>query len=73
MCFYCYPIYFDLEQESKNLARLFHEYYEALAPEFGYETKEETQIFDENSPNGKLMIAVCKKMIEKHVAIKRRG
>lgn len=36
-----------------------HEIYERLAPDFGYETREETRDFDPNTPNGKLMMAVC--------------
>lgn len=42
-----------------ELANLFHEAYERLAPEFGYETREETRVFDPNSANGRLMIATC--------------
>lgn len=42
-----------------ELAKRFHETYERLAPSFGYETRKDTKAFDENSPNGKLMIAVC--------------
>lgn len=45
--------------EAKELAKLFHDVYERLAPSYGYKTKEETKTFDENSPNGKLMIATC--------------
>lgn len=45
-----------------KLAVNFHEAYERLAPKFGYETKKETKIFDISSPNGKLMIAVCREM-----------
>lgn len=45
------------------LAKRFHEIYESLAPEFGYETREETRDFDKNSPNGKLMIATCREII----------
>lgn len=44
---------------SAELARRFHEAYERLAPSFGYETRAETREFDSESPNGKLMIAVC--------------
>ena len=44
---------------SKELARKFHEVYERLAPDFGYETRKETRDFDPESPNGKLMIRVC--------------
>ena len=41
------------------LAVLFHETYERLAPQFGYETRTETRQFDPTSQNGRLMIAVC--------------
>lgn len=44
---------------SEALARRFHEAYERLAPQFGYATRPETREFDPQSPNGKLMIAVC--------------
>ena len=44
---------------SLELAILFHETYEKLAPDFGYETRKETKKFKEDSPNGRLMIAVC--------------
>lgn len=40
------------------LARQFHEVYERLAPEHGYETRKETRVFDPSSANGKLMVAV---------------
>jgi len=49
----------------KDLALLFHNTYEELAPKFGYKTKDETKIFDENSVNGKLMIEVCNAILEK--------
>lgn len=42
-----------------DLAILFHNTYERLAPDFGYETREETKNFDAESPNGRLMVAVC--------------
>ncbi len=42
-----------------KIAKLFHETYERLAPQFGYETRQDTKAFDPESPNGKLMIAVC--------------
>jgi hypothetical protein len=41
------------------LAIKFHEIYERLAPSFGYETRTETRVFDPESKNGRLMIAVC--------------
>ena len=42
-----------------ELAKLFHETYEKLAPTFGYETRKETRNLDLGSNNGKLMVAVC--------------
>ena len=42
-----------------EVAMLFHDTYERLAPTFGYETREETRQFDPTSPNGALMIAVA--------------
>lgn len=44
---------------AEELARLFHETYERLAPNFGYETRKDTRAFDADSPNGLLMTAVC--------------
>jgi hypothetical protein len=48
----------------ERLARRFHELYELLAPEFGYETRVESRVFDAESANGRLMIAVCSRMVE---------
>ena len=45
--------------DALTLAQQFHEVYERLAPSFGYETRTETRKFDPESPNGKLMVAVC--------------
>jgi hypothetical protein len=50
--------------DSVSLARKFHKAYERLAPQFGYETREETREFDPESPNGKLMIAVCSEILD---------
>lgn len=50
--------------EEVKLAILFHNTYEKLAPSFGYETREDTKSFDITTPNGKLMIAVCKEIIK---------
>ena len=47
-----------------ELAQKFHEAYERLAPSFGYETRKDTKAFDPDSPNGKLMIAVCQEVGE---------
>jgi len=46
-----------------KLAKLFHQVYEDLAPSFGYETRTDTKEFDEDSKNGKLMIATCKAIL----------
>lgn len=45
-----------------KLAREFHDLYESLAPSFGYETRQDTKVFDPNSQNGRLMVAVCEKL-----------
>jgi hypothetical protein len=45
-----------------EIAKQFHEVYERRAPEFGYETRPETKAFDADSPNGRLMIAVCQEI-----------
>ena len=45
------------------LARQFHDTYERLAPSHGYETRPDTRDFDPDSPNGRLMTAVCKEIL----------
>lgn len=52
-----------------KLAILFHDLYEQYAPEYGYKTKEDTKIFKAYTPNGKLMIRVCRE-IQKFIKIK---
>ena len=47
------------DRDAANIARLFHDTYERLAPSFGYETRADTKAFDPESANGRLMIAVC--------------
>lgn len=42
-----------------QLAELVHETYERLAPSFGFEARPDTRIFDPDTPNGRLMVAVC--------------
>ena len=56
----------DVIAQAKNIARLFHDTYETLAPAYGYETREDTKEFDPNSKNGKLMIAVCDFVIKSY-------
>ena len=48
---------------ARQLAELFHDRYERLAPQFGYVTREETRDFDAKSANGRLMIAVCDEIL----------
>lgn len=47
-----------------ELATLFHDTYERRAPEFGYTTRPETRQFDPTTPNGRLMIAVCGRILQ---------
>lgn len=48
-----------------ELATLFHETYERLAPNFGYTTRPEARNFDETTPNGQLMVAVCGEVLQR--------
>ena len=48
---------------SGQITRQFHDVYERLALQFGYETREDTKVFDPQSQNGRLMIAVCAEVI----------
>ena len=48
------------------LAIRFHEAYERLAPRFGYQTRMDTRNFDPQSQNGRLMVAVCREIIEQN-------
>ena len=52
------------QQTAVELAILFHKTYEKLAPSFSYVTKHDTKKFDINSPNGRLMVAVCEEIIK---------
>lgn len=54
-----------------DLAIFFHETYENLAPEFGYNTRQDTKVFDEKSKNGKLMVAVCERVISEFLCCNR--
>ena len=53
-----------LQMRPVSLARRFHNLYEEMAPLYGYETREETRVFDVGTPNGKLMIAVCARILD---------
>jgi ribosomal protein S14 len=48
-----------------QLAGLFHDTYETLAPAFGYQTRPETRKFKPTTPNGRLMLAVCTRILDK--------
>jgi len=47
----------------RELAKKFHEVYERLAPNFGYETRLDTRQFDPASPNGRLMISAIQEVM----------
>ena len=53
----------QMEIAPEKLARMFHDVYELVAPLHGYETREDTKVFDPESKNGKTMIATCKIVI----------
>lgn len=51
--------------DALELARFFHDTYERLAPEYGYETRAETRRFESGSANGRLMQAVCAEVLQR--------
>ena len=57
-----------MDDKALSLALLFHETYERLAPNYGYETRIATRKFDPDSPNGQLMIAVCGEIYRERIA-----
>ena len=54
----------------EDLARIFHEEYERLAPDFGYKTRDETAVPWERVPeqNKKLMIATADSVLGRIVS-----
>lgn len=52
-----------------ELATRFHETYERLAPQFGYETRQDTKQFDPTTPNGQLMQAVAKEILKDYLPL----
>lgn len=54
---------------AEDMARMFHEVYERLAPSFGYETRQMTRVFDPESANGRLMIATCDEILRATEAV----
>jgi len=53
----------SLTKKAEGMAIFFHNKYELLAKYYNYKTRADTKIFDKNSPNGKLIIAVCESWI----------
>lgn len=49
------------------LALAFHDTYERLAPDYGHKTKGDARSFDEESLDGKLMIAVCEEILNRFI------
>ena len=56
--------------QPETLARTFHETYERLAPDFGYETRAESAVPWEDVPdaNKRLMVAVCESVVSAALA-----
>lgn len=46
-------------KEIEEFAKLFHDIYEKLAPDFGYHTRPEYREWNTNTNNAQLMMAVC--------------
>lgn len=57
---------------AEELAKLFHDTYEELAPNYGYTTRRSSAVpwEDVPEPNKSLMIAVAKRVLEKIEALK---
>ncbi|GAI79952.1 unnamed protein product [marine sediment metagenome] len=49
--------------DNDRIAREFHDMYEWLAPNYGYNTRHETREYDSLSPNGRLMLETCDKVV----------
>lgn len=62
-------------RSSESIARDFHEAYERLAPEFGYETRVESRTRWEDVPetNRRLMTAVVNDLIDRGVIVQGDG
>ena len=57
---------------AEELAQLFHETYEKLAPKYDYKTKKESAVKWKNVPdkNKNLMIETCREILDKIYDIK---
>jgi NTP pyrophosphatase (non-canonical NTP hydrolase) len=58
----------SLSRPWMDVARFFHDAYERMAPQFGYETRPDTKAFDPDSANGQLMQAVCREVVTPLIA-----
>lgn len=52
-----------MNKEILKITKRFHNTYENLSKEYGYETREDTRVFDINSSNGKLMYATVNEVV----------
>lgn len=49
--------------ELENITILFHDTYEEVSKKYGYQTREDTKVFDMESPNGKTMYETVEKIM----------
>lgn len=56
---------------AESIARAFHETYERLAPEHGWETQQRSRTSWEDVPeeNKRLMVATAQHLLDKHVIV----
>lgn len=52
-----------MDEKILEITKRFHDTYEKLSKEYGYETRKETKVFDINSNNGKLMYATVNEIV----------
>ena len=62
---------FSERGDAERIAQQFHENYERLAPDYGYETREESSVSWEEVPedNKQLMIATVQALLDQGVII----
>lgn len=55
--------------KAEQLAKRFHDYYEEMASQFGYETRKDSSVEWEKVPenNKRLMIAVCQRILDEEI------
>ena len=60
--------------QAEYLAQLFHGFYEELAPNFDYKTRRASAVPWPDVPekNRQLMVAVCQRLLDNHVALLRQ-